>query len=65
MASEVLGQRWTIILLGELMAGSERFNDLRRGMPLISPALLSKRLGELDELGVITRSVDAATGSPL
>ncbi len=64
MASEVLGRRWTVILLRELMAGSERFNDLRRGMPLISPALLSKRLGELEELGAVTRSVDAATGSP-
>ena len=56
MASEVLCTRWTMVLLRELIAGSERFNDLRRGVPRMSPSLLSKRLGELEELGVIYRA---------
>jgi DNA-binding HxlR family transcriptional regulator len=41
MASEILRTRWTIILLRELVTGVTRFNDLRRGVPRMSPALLS------------------------
>jgi DNA-binding HxlR family transcriptional regulator len=55
MAAEILGSRWTIVLLRELCAGSTRFNDLRRGVPRMSPALLSKRLKELEGHGVIER----------
>jgi DNA-binding HxlR family transcriptional regulator len=55
MAAEVLSTRWTIVLLRELVAGSTRFNDLRRGVPRMSPALLSQRLKELEAAGVITR----------
>src|SRR6516225_6102326 len=55
MAAEVLGTRWTLVLLRELIAGSTRFNDLRRGLPRISPALLSKRLKDLETAGVVTR----------
>lgn len=55
MAAEILGSRWTIVLLRELCAGSTRFNDLRRGVPRMSPTLLSKRLKELEEQGVVTR----------
>ncbi len=55
MAAEILGSRWTIVLLRELCAGSTRFNDLRRGVPRMSPALLSKRLKELEEQGVVAR----------
>lgn len=55
MAAEILGGRWTIVLLRELCAGSTRFNDLRRGVPRMSPALLSKRLKELEQHGVIER----------
>lgn len=55
MAAEVLCTRWTIVLLRELMAGSTRFNELRRGLPRMSPALLSKRLRELEESGVVER----------
>jgi DNA-binding HxlR family transcriptional regulator len=56
MAAEVLGTRWTLVLLRELVAGSTRFNDLRRGLPRMSPALLSKRLKDLELAGVVTRS---------
>ncbi len=53
MASEVLCRRWTILVVRELLAGSTRFNDLRRGVPRMSPALLSKRLRELEEAGLL------------
>src|SRR5438105_69541 len=55
MAAEVLCTRWTVVLLRELIAGSTRFNDLRRGVPRMSPALLSQRLKDLEEAGVVTR----------
>ncbi|WP_306005190.1 winged helix-turn-helix transcriptional regulator [Aquicoccus porphyridii] len=55
MAAEVLCTRWTVVLLRELIAGSTRFNELRRGVPRMSPALLSKRLRELERAGVIER----------
>jgi DNA-binding HxlR family transcriptional regulator len=55
MASEILCTRWTMVLLRELVAGSTRFNDLRRGVPKMSPTLLSQRLKELEEAGVIER----------
>lgn len=55
MAAEVLCTRWTVVLLRELFAGSTRFNDLRRGVPRMSPALLSQRLKELEQAGVLTR----------
>lgn len=55
MAAEVLCTRWTIVLLRELVAGSTRFNDLRRGVPRMSPALLSKRLKDLEEAGIVSR----------
>ena len=63
MAAEVLCTRWTIVLLRELIAGSTRFNELRRGVPRMSPALLSQRLKELEAAGVLKRepsSLDAA-----
>src|SRR6187399_2296124 len=56
MAAEILCTRWTVVLLRELVAGSTRFNELRRGVPRMSPALLSKRLKDLETAGVITRS---------
>ena len=57
MAAEILCTRWTMVLLRELVAGSTRFNDLRRGVPRMSTALLSKRLKELEAAGIITRDV--------
>lgn len=55
MAAELLCTRWTIPLLRELLAGSTRFNELRRGLPRISPALLSQRLKELEDAGIVER----------
>lgn len=55
MAAEILCTRWTVVLLRELMGGSTRFNDLRRGVPRMSPALLSQRLKELEDAGILAR----------
>jgi DNA-binding HxlR family transcriptional regulator len=55
MAAELLCTRWTMVLLRELVAGSTRFNDLRRGVPKMSPTLLSQRLKELEAAGVVER----------
>jgi DNA-binding HxlR family transcriptional regulator len=55
MAAEILASRWTLLVIGEMLSGSTRFNEIRRGVPRMSPALLSKRLRELEEHGVLTR----------
>ena len=55
MAAEVLCTRWTMVLMRELVAGTTRFNDLRRGVPKMSPALLSTRLKELELASVVER----------
>ena len=58
-AMEVLDERWTLLVVRELLAGSNHFNELRRGVPKMSPALLSKRLRTLERAGVITREIDS------
>jgi DNA-binding HxlR family transcriptional regulator len=63
MASELLCTRWTVVLLRELIAGSTRFNDLRRGMPTMSPTLLSRRLKEREAAGVIERKASKSERS--
>lgn len=55
MAAEVLCTRWTMVVLRELLAGTTRFNDLRRGAPRMSPALLSQRLKDLESAGIVRR----------
>lgn len=55
MAAEILCTRWTVVLLREMIAGSTRFNDFRRGVPRMSPALLSQRLKELEAAGIVRR----------
>ncbi len=55
IAAELLCTRWTLILIRECIAGSVKFNDLRRGVPRMSPTLLSQRLKELEQAGVLER----------
>jgi DNA-binding HxlR family transcriptional regulator len=55
-AMDVLDERWTLLIVREMLLGSRHFNDLRRGVPKMSPALLSKRLKSLTRAGVIERS---------
>src|ERR1700741_84850 len=62
VAAQILGTRWTIVLLREIFAGSTRFNELRRGVPRMSPALLSRRLKELEEGGVVARAPSSESG---
>lgn len=54
-AMELLDERWTLLIVRELLAGSRRFNDVQRGVPRMSPALLSKRLRALTRAGVVRR----------
>jgi DNA-binding HxlR family transcriptional regulator len=55
MAAELLCTRWTMLLLRELVAGTTRFNDLRRAVSKMSPTLLAQRLRELEAAGIIER----------
>jgi len=54
-ASEVLADRWTLLIVRELILGSHRFNEIERGLPGISRSLLSSRLRDLEAAGVIER----------
>lgn len=54
-AMEVLGEKWTLLIIRELLLGSTRFNELQRGLCLISPTVLTKRLAYLEETGLIIR----------
>ena len=58
-AREILDERWTLLIVRELVTGSERFSDLRRGLPRISPSLLSKRLHQLSGAGIVERRAGA------
>ncbi len=62
-AMELLDERWTLLVLREMLAGSTHFNDLRRGNPKMSPTLLSKRLRTLERAGVVKRSVEGGRTS--
>lgn len=63
MACEVVEPRWTLLILSEMWSGATRFNEIRRGVPGISPTLLSKRLKELEKRGLIERLEDAGKGT--
>ncbi len=54
-AAEIVAERWTPLVIHELLAGSRRFNDIRRGVPLMSQTLLSARLKELERVGIVER----------
>lgn len=54
-AAEIMATRWTPLILRELICGSTRFNDIHRGVPLMSRALLTQRLKTLEAAGVIER----------
>ena len=54
-ASEILGEKWTILIIRELLMGGTRFNELHRGLSRISPTLLSRRLDTLEDLGLVLK----------
>ncbi|RDH85752.1 MAG: transcriptional regulator [endosymbiont of Galathealinum brachiosum] len=57
-ATQLLCERWTLLVVREFIAGSTRFNELRKGVPLMSPTLLSRRLKQLESAGVIERQAE-------
>ncbi len=54
-ATEIIGERWTLLVLRELLLGTTRFNDFQRALARMSPTLLSKRLKHLEENGIVVR----------
>ena len=60
MALDVLGERWTLLVMREVLTGSSRFNEIIRGVPLISRTMLSQRLKTLEEAGIVERRDDQA-----
>ncbi|NND67491.1 MAG: helix-turn-helix transcriptional regulator [Halioglobus sp.] len=54
-AMDLLGEKWTLLILRELIMGGSRFNELQRGLSHISPTLLTKRLGMLEEEGLLVK----------
>jgi DNA-binding HxlR family transcriptional regulator len=55
VAAEVLADRWTVLIVRELMVGSHRFNEIERGLPRISRSLLSGRLRQMERAGLVER----------
>jgi len=60
MAAEILCNRWTMLLLRELLEGSTGFNEISRGVPLMSRTLLMRRLRELESVGLVVREYRGA-----
>ena len=54
-AVEIVGEKWTILIIRELLMGATRFNELQRGLTLISPTLLSKRMDSLSDYGLVLK----------
>ena len=54
-ASEVLGERWMLLVVRELVSGATRYRDLQRGLGRISPSVLSSRIKTLLEQGIVER----------
>jgi DNA-binding HxlR family transcriptional regulator len=65
LASEVLAERWTFLVVRELLAGAARFNEIRRGVPRLSGTLLKQRLETLQKAGIVEcqRSTDHTRAS--
>lgn len=61
-AAEILNERWTLLLMRDLLGGARRFNEIRKGVPRMSPTLLSKRLKSLEACGLIVRRQAGKSG---
>jgi DNA-binding HxlR family transcriptional regulator len=57
-AVEVLGDRWTLLIVRDMLVGAARFNEIARGLPGLSRALLSRRLRQLQNAGLVVRTTD-------
>ena len=62
-ASELLGERWVLLILRELLLGTHRYSDFQRALSRISPSMLTKRLKQLEEAGIIVRKVQSGRKS--
>src|SRR5258708_34409822 len=56
-ALELVGERWALLIIRELLVGPRRFTDLRQGLPRIPTNVLSDRLKELEQAGIVRRRV--------
>lgn len=56
-ALELIGDRWTLLIIRDMLTGTTHFNDLIRGLPGISRALLAKRLKQLEDAGIVEKRV--------
>ncbi len=56
LAVELLCRRWTLLILSRLIDGCRSFSEIHRGVPKISPSLLSQRLAELEDAGLVSRA---------
>lgn len=56
---QIIGSKWTLLILRDLLAGTRRFGELRRSLGHVSPKTLSERLKELERQGIVTRTVHA------
>ncbi len=56
---QVIGGKWTLLILRDLFTGTKRFGELRRSLGQVSPKTLSERLKEMESLGLLTRQVHA------
>ena len=56
-ALDLVGERWGLLVVRELLLGPKRFTDLRAGLPHVSPDVLSQRLRELEQAGVVRRHI--------
>ncbi|MBU3214557.1 helix-turn-helix transcriptional regulator [Clostridium estertheticum] len=56
-AFQILGKRWTGLIIRSLLSGSKRFSELQEIIPALSSRVLTERFKELEELGIVTRSV--------
>lgn len=54
-ATEIIGEKWTLLIIRELLMGGSRFNELQRGLSQISPTILSRRLDSLSEHGLVLK----------
>lgn len=62
LACEIVAERWTLLVLRELMCGRRRFNEIHRGVPRMSPSLLARRLRTLVDAGLLTQRRSGAAG---
>src|SRR5215218_4151450 len=62
-ALDLVGERWALLVVRELLLGPKRFTDLRTGLPHLSPDVLAQRLRELEEAGIVNHRARTRAGA--